>query len=77
MFVDENVHISGGIFDDVPEFLVHRRATMANFVQHRLRYHNVAQNILFKNMDLIENNVCVQHQIVRKGVHRTFGFGSK
>lgn len=64
VFVHERVEPPIRIVQHLEQFLVHQRALVLDLVEDGVQNDDVAQNGLLEHMDLIENNVRVQHQIM-------------
>lgn len=77
MFIHENIEISFAILQNRFQLLVDQGAFMLHLIQNRLQQHHVAQHVLLQNMDLVQHNISVQHQVMGKREqgalrHRTF-----
>lgn len=66
MFIDKCVHISRLIRNYISQLFVNDRAAMLHLIQHRVQDDDIAENIHFEYVDLVEHNICVQHQIMWK-----------
>lgn len=64
MFVDESVESPAGINENVAQSFVHGSTLVTHLIQHCLQHNDILDDFFFENVDLIENDVCVQQQIM-------------
>lgn len=64
MFIHKCIHVSTLIGYNISQFFKYGRTTMLYFIEYCMQNDDITQGILFKYIDLIEYNICIQHQIM-------------
>ena len=61
MFIDKSVKFPRWIYENISKSLVNCCTSVSYLIDNRLNDNNIFNDILFENVNLIENNVGVEH----------------
>lgn len=73
MLIDKYIKFPCWILDDILKSFIDSGAASLDFTHNRAQDDNIAQNILFQDVNLIQDDVGVEHNVVREGVGRAYG----
>lgn len=65
MLVDESVESTSRVQENIAQSLVNRRALVLHLIEHSLQHDDIRNCVLFDQIDLIENDICVEQQVMR------------